>query len=223
MRGDAMILGNYNQYLERLFGKSTNWSLAVAAGRLGEEGAGAFFVDARDAFSGLAKDFPDLKSPMNRANFSTAPFALSAFQAALSRMPREEALDFAAQLSLSAINGFLAQELPWVMLRVMRSPRILPPAIALLYRVEGLWDEPKGWVYEFPERRPGELFSVDVTRCGIHPFMEAHGAPELTRKAICPGDDLLAENYFPAGTRLERSTFISEGGPCCAFRFIRGG
>jgi len=215
-----MIQGNTMKQLEGLFEKSVAWSRALAAGRLGEEGADMFFSDARDVFSDLKKDIPDLKSPMNRTNFAAAPFALSAYRAAMPRMEPDEALDFAAGLSLAAVDGFLKEEMPWIARKVMGSRFLLLPVVSILFRVESLWDEPEGWAYRFPRPRKNELLSVDVARCGIQRFMEAHGAPDLCRKAICPGDDMIVAAYFPAGTRLERSKLISEGDTCCAFRFI---
>ncbi len=76
------------------------------------------------------------------------------------------------------------------------------------------------YVYTFVEGDGVNFdYGVDYQECGSCKFLARQGAPELA-PYLCPADIIYSKAL---GWGLKRTTTLAEGGPCCDFRFKKGG
>ncbi|MFP4474827.1 MAG: L-2-amino-thiazoline-4-carboxylic acid hydrolase [Desulfatibacillaceae bacterium] len=204
------------------FGKCMVYGRPVLERRFGEQRARDIVRRIRTEYRGMLPEVPDLKTLFGRINLMTAVVALPVYRILQEEVSRPEALELSGKFMASCAVRGLDEDMPLTFRMAMRSPRLLPLAVRLLAWWDNLVDDPNGWRFDVLPTPRGHVLALNALRCGVHTFLTAQGAPELTERAICPLDDYMCRACMPENTRLSRTMLLGRGDAYCDFRFISG-
>ena len=202
------------------FAHSLEWGKPGLEQALGSNAALEVLESAKRHYAHLRPSVPVLKTLGGRVNLAAAVMVLPVYLALSERLDRDRALLLAARFNEAFLLAFMHKKAAFLVRRAAKNAFAVRAAIRLLAFSDNRADDPNGWMYEILPTEKGHLADLDVLRCGAHKYLSENGAPELTRAAICPLDDLFAARFMPPGTSLARSRYQSEGAESCDFRYI---
>jgi hypothetical protein len=209
------------RFADKAFESSLKWGQGTLAEALGSEKALLVQDCMREKWAKIRHTYPRLVTPYSRILMLGAVFALPLYLALGREMEEDKALAICQAHVEACAEAFAAEKIPKIFFFAFKIPLLHVAATRLNLLAERLGNDPSGWFYKIMPKRHRMLIGYDVTRCGLHKYFSEMGVPELTAGAICPYDETMTRKHFPPGTRLVRTTFLSQNQSCCDFRYYK--
>lgn len=206
--------------LLRGFDRAVKRTRGFLDARYGPVLAHNLITEARQEYTRLIPELPDLHGRQPFAQFIAATGWFLAFHRALARngKPVREAGEFAYALTAQYVAS-----LPWVAARLIRwiwFSKLFQKRVRFRAKQSQEHRQRGDFVYEYVEGDAQRFdFGVDYVECAVWTFLKSQRALELA-PYVCALDQLYSDTF---GWGLVRTATLAEGGARCDFRFKRGG